>query len=163
MSLHPTAHESDTNFHNSRDEAKQVVGDLGNQAVRDHLARALENCKIKNVRIVFEYCNLDQASVQLLANALEKNTCIGEFTCWGNPFNYPNDKDYDPSTDESVKRAIIASRAPITKWNYRALPQDAVQRRALFALLRGQRVRRLPNPLRRLPVEMLRLVGAMLV
>ena len=143
--------------------AAHLVGDLGNEAVRNHLAQALENCKLKGICIRFTHCNLDEASVQLLADALEKNTCIGGFTCEENPFNYPNGEDYDPSTDEPVRRAIIASRAPITVWNHEELPSDVVQCRALFVLLRGQQVKRLTNPLQRLPVEMLRLVGAMLV
>ncbi|KAH9257577.1 hypothetical protein BASA81_004011 [Batrachochytrium salamandrivorans] len=78
---------------------------------------------------MFVLCNLDQASVQLLANAVERNTCIGGFTCERNPFNFPNGQDYDSSTDEPVKRAIIASKAPITMWNDKELPQDMVEAR----------------------------------
>ncbi|KAH9258297.1 hypothetical protein BASA81_003346 [Batrachochytrium salamandrivorans] len=113
----------------SREGAKQRVGEKGNQAVRDHIARALENCRVKNVHIEFYFCNLDRASVQLLANAVEKNTCIGGFACTENPFNYPDGKNYDPRTDEPVKRAIIASKAPIAMWNRKELPQDMVETR----------------------------------
>ncbi|KAH9251400.1 hypothetical protein BASA81_010812 [Batrachochytrium salamandrivorans] len=113
----------------TRNYAEQEVGEKGNQAVRDHIARALENCRVKNVHITFRYCNLDRASVQLLANAVEKNTCIGGFACEQNPFNFPDGENYDPSTDEPVKRAIIASKAPITMWNWKELPQDMVEAR----------------------------------
>ncbi|KAH9262407.1 hypothetical protein BASA82_000529 [Batrachochytrium salamandrivorans] len=75
------------------------------------------------------FANLDRASVQLLANAVEKNTCIGGFACTENPFNYPDGKNYDPRTDEPVKRAIIASKAPIAMWNRKELPQDMVETR----------------------------------
>ncbi|KAH9255304.1 hypothetical protein BASA81_006756 [Batrachochytrium salamandrivorans] len=92
-SKHPTTAVTLTSTNlpgnSSRECAKQQVGEKGNQAVRDHIARALENCRVKNVHIEFRYCNLDQASVQLLANAVEKNTCIGGFACEQNPFNYP--------------------------------------------------------------------------
>lgn len=111
----------------SRDRAKTNVGDKGNQVVRDHLASALENCKIPGVQVSFRLCNLSAESVQLLANALERNTTIVEFTCEENPFNYPNGVDYDPRTDEMVKRAIIKTQAPITKWNGKPLPQDVVE------------------------------------
>ncbi|KAH9254039.1 hypothetical protein BASA81_007914 [Batrachochytrium salamandrivorans] len=113
----------------SREYAKQVVGEKGNRAVRDHIARALENCRVNDICIEFQYSNLDQASVQLLANAVEKNTCIGGFTCMDNPFNFPDGENYDPSTNEPVKRAIIASKAPITMWNDQPLPQDMVEAR----------------------------------
>ncbi|KAH9255555.1 hypothetical protein BASA81_006385 [Batrachochytrium salamandrivorans] len=112
-----------------REYVKQQIGEKGNQAVRDHIARALENCQVKGIHIRFFLCNLDQASVQLLANAVEKNTCIGGFACEQNPFNFPDGENYDPSTDEPVKRAIIASKAPITIWNRKKLPQNMVEAR----------------------------------
>ncbi|KAH9259560.1 hypothetical protein BASA81_001981 [Batrachochytrium salamandrivorans] len=87
------------------------------------------------MHIQFYLCNLDQASVQLLANAVNESTCIGGFTCRQNPFNFPDGERYDPSTDEPVKQAIIASKAPITMWNGKKLPQDMVEARRQKAFL----------------------------
>ncbi|KAH9255285.1 hypothetical protein BASA81_006725 [Batrachochytrium salamandrivorans] len=113
-----------------REYAERQIGGKGNQVVRDYLAPALENCRVKGICIEFRYCNLDQASVQLLANAVKKNTCIGGFACEENPFNFPDGRNYDPRTDEPVKRAIIASKAPIIKWNGWPLPPDMVEARS---------------------------------
>lgn len=104
-----------------------MIGELGNQAVKEHIAQALERCQIKRLNICFDYCNLSADSVQLLANALERNTCVGEFACMENPFNYPNGWEYAPQTDEPVKQAIIRTSAPISKWNYVELPSEIVE------------------------------------
>ncbi|KAH9253590.1 hypothetical protein BASA81_008426 [Batrachochytrium salamandrivorans] len=111
----------------SREHAAFVIGELGNQAVKDHIARALEHCQIKGLNICFDYCNLSAESVQLLANALEKNTCVGEFACMENPFNYPNGWEYAPQTDEPVKQAIIRTNAPISRWNYAELSSEILE------------------------------------
>lgn len=103
-----------------------MVGDLGNRAVHDQLARALAQCQIQGLDVEFSYCNLSKESVQLLADAVEQNTSLVAFKCVRNPFNYPNGRDKDPRTEEPIRQAIIRSRAPITEWDGEELPQDMV-------------------------------------
>lgn len=102
----------------SREVVAEVIDVKGNQAVRDHIAPALERCKIPH--IFFSGCDLSIESAQLLANAVEKNTEMSAFTCEGNRID-------NAKTDEIMKQAIINTKAPIIMWNWNLLPRDVME------------------------------------
>lgn len=111
--------------------AKRIVNDKGNRAVREYLAHALANCKIYNVHISFEFCNLSRACVTMLAEALEDNTTIGGFACVGNPFNFRYGA-YNPDSEIVVERALTRTKAPITRWNWNPLPYSLIEDRRIY-------------------------------
>ncbi|KAH9259558.1 hypothetical protein BASA81_001979 [Batrachochytrium salamandrivorans] len=82
------------------------------------------------------YCNLSKMSIKSLAKAVRLNTCIGGFTCAENPYNFPDGENYDFSTERPVELAIMASKAPITKWNGKKLPPNVVEARERAATRR---------------------------
>lgn len=100
--------------------------------MREYLAFALQNCQIVNVHIWFSLCNLSDDSVQLLANALQRNTTLGAFTCTENPLNFSNGRNYDSKTEEILRQAIINTKAPIKQWNCKPLPRDVIEARNLL-------------------------------
>lgn len=86
--------------------------------MRDHIAPALERCKIPH--IFFSGCDLSAESAQLLANAVERNTEMSAFTCEGNRID-------NTKTNKIMKEAIINTKAPIIMWNWNLLPQDVMK------------------------------------
>ncbi|KAH9260799.1 hypothetical protein BASA81_001266 [Batrachochytrium salamandrivorans] len=110
---------------------------------------------------------LNDASIELLALALQSpNNEMKELRLWNNSDMKSSIKNHlvpalkHPncnlaklilSTDQQEYESAVKTMSEFRK------------RRALFASLQGQQVRRLYCPLQRLPVEMFRLVGAMLV
>ncbi|KAH9248351.1 hypothetical protein BASA81_014025 [Batrachochytrium salamandrivorans] len=118
-------------------------------------------------RLDLEESDLSDASLEQIATALKSpNNEMKELVLW-----------YDDDTESSIETHLVpALKHPdcnLVKLSLPAHPgliEAAVRvedmfhnRLALFVLLQGRQVRRLYCPLRRLPVEMLRLVGKMLI
>ncbi|KAH9244993.1 hypothetical protein BASA81_017547 [Batrachochytrium salamandrivorans] len=126
-------------------------------------AAGVEIGRIK--RLDLSYITLDNASLELIALVLQSpNSEMKELTLW-----------YDGSTASSIEGHLVSAlRHPncnLAKLSLQAdQHREAAGRvedmfhnhRALFVLLQGRQVRRQYCPLRRLPVEMFRLVGKML-
>ncbi|KAH9250867.1 hypothetical protein BASA81_011255 [Batrachochytrium salamandrivorans] len=109
---------------------------------------------------------LNDASIKLLALALQSpNNEMKELQLW-------NDSDMKSSIKDHLVPALKHPNCSLAKLYLFTIPPHEAdktvedrfyKRRKLFALLQGQQVRRLYCPLRRLPVDLLRLVGAMLI
>ncbi|KAH9256092.1 hypothetical protein BASA81_005868 [Batrachochytrium salamandrivorans] len=127
-------------------------------------AAGVEIGRIK--RLDLGYSNLNDASVELIALALKSpNSELRELELW-----------YNDNTASSIETHLVpALKHPdcnlikLSLLAYqehreatRRVESKFCDRLALFVLLQGRQVRRLYCPLRRLPMEMFRLVGQML-
>jgi len=110
----------------TREEAKRAIGSKGDAAVMSAIAPALETFSTPGVHVRFVYCNLSEAAVIRLAEAVERNGTLKGFSCFDNPCNYPDGENYDPNTraDKRVRQALIETNAPIKIWNNEPLPDD---------------------------------------
>ncbi|KAH9249743.1 hypothetical protein BASA81_012539 [Batrachochytrium salamandrivorans] len=167
------------------DCGKGVDGNQLGDALAVHLgAKGLDELRLRDCRFADEtlavvgvelgrikmleiYSDLSDASIALIALALQSpNSEVKELRLW-----------YDDNTVSSiethlapalshpncnlVRLSFLAYRPEHKKAAERV--EDMFRKRlALFALLQGRQMRRLCCPLRRLPVEMFRLVGQML-
>ncbi|KAH9254476.1 hypothetical protein BASA81_007589 [Batrachochytrium salamandrivorans] len=109
--------------------------------------------------------HLNAASIELIALALQSpNSEVKELRLW-----------YDDNTVSSIETHLASALShpncnlvKLSFWGYepeaaKRMEDMFYKRLALFVLLQGRQVRRRYCPLRRLPVEMLRLVGAALI
>ncbi|KAH9260426.1 hypothetical protein BASA81_001596 [Batrachochytrium salamandrivorans] len=123
---------------NSCPELASVLVEFKHYSAFDFVSSVLEhpNNEMKELSLWYDD---DAASIKThLVPALRQSNCnLAELSLWA----------YEPEQEEVTKAVEDMFR----------------NRLALFALLQGQQVRRLYCPLRRLPVEMLRLVGKLLL
>jgi len=108
------------------------IGSKGDLAVR-LLLFAIANCTVRGLHLRFAYCNLSEKSIDLLAEAVERNTSLVGFSCFQNPCSYTlcEGMMYNPDApcEQRIRRALVATRAPILIWNNNPLPQDLIQAR----------------------------------
>jgi len=94
--------------------------------VTSKIAAAIENCSVPGLHIRFAFCNLSEAAIFCLAEAVERNHLLKGFSCFQNPCNFPDGKNYDPNTraEQRVRQALIDSPAPLEIWNNKRLPDE---------------------------------------
>jgi len=151
-------HYWDSFFSDSRrDEAKDAIGSKGDQAVTSKIAAAMENCSVPGLHIRFAFCNLSEAAILCLAEAVKLNQTLRGFSCFQNPCNFPNGRNYDASTraEQSVRDALVASHAPLEIWNNNPLPDEIFSKREALKreeaqqqldILAGELIRKLSIP-----------------
>jgi hypothetical protein len=108
-----------------------VIGDVGNQVVRNTLAKAVATAQAK-VHLRFMFCNLDLSSISALARALGANRSLTGFTLMHNDVNFkPGISEYDPASDEAVRNELIACpEITISTWNGLPLPASVLAARS---------------------------------
>jgi len=94
--------------------------------VTSKIAAAIEHCSVPGLDIQFAFCNLSEAAIFRLAEAVERNRSLKGFSCFQNPCNFPDGENYDPNTraEQRVRQALIDSPVPLEIWNDNPLPGD---------------------------------------
>lgn len=103
--------------------AERIMGDRADRIVRKYLLHAIKRSKA-SIELVFRCCNLSTESIVLLAAAFTSNTSFVGFSITGN---------YIPDMGRrALKRACIETRAPITWFQGRAIPESLLSQRQAF-------------------------------
>jgi len=128
-----------------RGRAKEVIGSKGDRAVTSKIAAAIENCSVPGLHIRFAFCNLSEAAIFCLAEAVERNRTLKGFSCFQNLCNFPDGERYDSNTraEQRVRQALIDSPAPLEIWNNNPFKREAQQQ--LDSLV-GELLRKLSIP-----------------
>ena len=102
------------------DHLKKTIGEKGNEAIRT-IAGAIETCRLP-IHVRFIFCNLNEASVIVLANSLLTNSSLIGFTCLFHPclVNAPS------VATQSLGNAVIRSLAPLEVLDNQALPDNII-------------------------------------
>ena len=101
------------------------------------IAGAMETRRLP-IHVRFIFCNLNEASVRVLANSLLDNSSLIGFTCLFHPcmveerskglfYHAPTS-----SAAQCVRAAVIRTRAPLEIWNNEKLKEDVVTERKKF-------------------------------